>query len=267
MLPASDRLREYLAAEELLVAVFAATLHQNSVWKAASIGVTDRRILCVSEDGEVVTVGYDSICTIRSRQRTTRAFRENDSLLLLGSGTLAAILGLVGVVVLATDIVAPLLVLVIVGGFVLVEYLRRNVDEIQPETILEGAKESLARTSMTEAHISDTRAAILTALTIGATLVAAVGLVGVVFASGRFAILSIIVLLGGIALVSYAYWQGNDFDDIELVRRHETEVSISTDDGRMIHIRSDSSEELTQQLNRLAYTDHIEPDRIDSTRS
>lgn len=193
MSSASDRLRDYPAPEESVVAVYTATLSGSSHWKAASIGLTDRRLLCVADDGEFMTLGYDSICAIQSQPRTTHTYRVRDYRPLLRSGGLVAVLALVGIVAVTASLLVPLLLLVAVGGLVTTAYLRRSTD-------------TTAWDSVTE-------------------------------------------------IIQRAY----DFDAIEIVRHHETEVSISTDDGRTVHLRSGTASDLDRDLSRLSFTDGGEP--------
>lgn len=236
MPPAPDRLGEHLAPEEPLIAVYAATLSENSTWKPVSIGVTDRRMLCVSEDGGFVNVGYDSIATIRSRRRTRRTYRGTDYRLVLGGGGLVAVLGGVGVIALATSALVPVLVLGTVGWLTAAAYLWRN------------GKHRL--------------------LTVGSGAAAVSCFTGIVLLASS-ALVSILALVpvGGLGLIDYARRHKDDFDGIELVRRQKKEVSIGTDDGRTIYVRTDPSEQIGRELSRLAHANDAEPTRIGPVRS
>ncbi|WP_225334395.1 hypothetical protein [Halomicrobium urmianum] len=233
----------------------------NSRWQSASIGLTDRRLLCVADDGGFVTLGYDSICAIRSRSQTRRSYRGTDYGLLLGGGALLAVLGLVGVVALATSALVHFLVLGTVAGLAGVTYLRRNPASADRESIAGLVDEMpvgvdgndvLRRFEYREIDDADVRAVLL--ITSGS--VAALSLLAaVVVASDALVGLATLALLGGLALVDYAFRHRDDADGVEIDRAREAELSIDTADGRTVHVRSEPSAGLGEALSRLAFAD------------
>lgn len=272
MPPAFDQLRKYSDPEEQLVAAYTATLSDKSQWQAASIGLTDRRLLCVADNDGFVTLGYDSISTIRSHPRTTHTYRGNDYRLVLGAGSLLAVLGLGGIVALTTAVVVPLLALGTVGGLAAVVYLRRDATKIKREmvaTLLHrvtdlDSKNILPRSKSREVDTGD----VYNGLLVGSVVLAVGSFIGMVFlASSGFIVLATLVLIGGVAVLDYAHQHKTDFDGIEIIRHHETEVSISTNDGQTIHIRCDLSDNFGQELSRLTFTEEETPARIVSASS
>lgn len=277
----SDQIRTYLGTDEPLLAVYSATLSENSSWETVYVGITDRRLLYVSDGGRVVNIGYNSICAIQSHTRTTHTYRGNDYRLLLSVGSLVTISGFVAVTALTSTLVLPFLLLVSVGGVVSTEYVRRNADEIEWAVVTEyrrtvagvmgtGTRRRIQRlqtrvgglpganalhrfgstvTDRTELH---------QLLLVGGVLVTICGFVGMVFlAPSTLVILGFPVVVAGLALVEYAHRHRNDFEGFEIVRNHEREVSISTDDDRTVYIRSDSSVDLGRELSRLAFTNGL----------
>ncbi|WP_226023558.1 hypothetical protein [Halomicrobium salinisoli] len=261
MSPAPDQLREFSRPEEPLVTVHSGSVSANSRWRSASIGLTDRRLLCVADDGGFVTLGYDSICAIRSRSRTKRSYRGADHGLLLGGGALLAVLGLAGVVALATDALVHLAVLGTVAGLAGVTHLRRTPSSVDRETVAGLADEMPAGVDGTDVmqrleyrEIDD--ADVHWALLIASGSVAALSLLAaVVVASDALVGLATLALLGGLALVDYAFRHRADLEGVEIDREREAELSIDTADGRTVHVRSEPSAGLGEALSRLAFAD------------
>lgn len=263
MPPSADRFRGYLAVREPVLAASTGTLFERSSRSAVSIGLTDRRLLCVTDDGQVLTVDYDAICTIQSRPRTTYPSHERDYQLLLGSGGVIAFLGGLGVVVFATSILVSLLAFVAVGGVISAEYLRRRADECPQGTVTEVAKyvpdavDGAAVQQWTQRVTPvATDEDVLLVGTGGIALVSFAGLV--LLASSGHVVLGVLMLVGGLALVDYSARHRNDLDEVE--RRHEVDVHIDTSADRTIHLRSNPSAEFVQELNRVTFMD----DDVDS---
>ena len=276
-----DQIRTYLGTDEPLLAVYSATLAENSSWETVYIGITDRRLLYVSEGGRVVNIGYNSICAIQSHTRTTHTYRGNDYRLLLGVGSLVTAIGFVAVTALTSTLILPFLLLVTVGGVVSMEYVRRNADDIEWAVMTEyrrtvagvlgaGTRRRIQRLQTRVGGLPGTdalfrfgsaltdRTELHTILLVGSVLVTVCGFVGMVFlAPSTLVILAVPVVVAGLALVEYAHRHRNDFEGFEIVRNHEREVSISTDDDRTVHIRSDSSVDLGRELSRLAFTNGL----------
>lgn len=273
MSPTADKLREYLGPEEPVVARSAGTLSEKSAWNPVSVGLTDRRLLCVAEDGRFVTAGYDAICTIRSRPRTTHTYRGTDHRLLLGMGGLGALLGGIGVLAHTTSVLVFLLGLVTVGGLLVAEYSRRNADELGWETVAEVTDHVPYDGDGTAVRRWYARAVPDAAnehqvLMLGSGALAVVSFAGLVLlASSWLVVAGVLAVVGGSALAEYAYRHAETGNGIEIVRHREMEVSISTDADRTIHLRCDPTEEFVQELSRAAFVDDLDASQLVSPRS
>lgn len=254
----TDRLGEYLAPDERLVTVSDVTLSGDSPREAVSLGLTDRRLLYVSEDGGFTNIEYDAICAVRSRPRTTRTYRGNDHRLLLGIGGLVAILGYVGAIALTTGLLVPILLLATAGSLVSAEYLRRKRAEDERITVTKRIPFDIGDTNRFRRYKRSVSAGEHQLLMIGSGLVALFGAVGVILLASS-ALVFLAAIVGGIALIDYAYRHRHDFDGIEIVRHRETEVSVSTSDGRTVRIRSDESEEIGRELSKLMVSSEENP--------
>lgn len=273
MAPASDQLREYLVPEEPVRAVYAATLSDDSAWEAASVGVTDRRLLCLSEDGAVVSVGYDSMCAIRSRSRSRLTYSGNDYRLLIGGGSFVAAAALLGTVALAATPLVPLLSLLAVGGLAATVHRQRTATTAERTTVDDVAEKLDAAFDGDDAvrryrrHRSDRLGdQEVTPLTTG--LVAVLAFAGLVaFAANPFIPFLVPPLAGGLALIDYAHRHRDELDGIEAVRRREREVEINTDDGRTVRLRSDPSEDIHRELSRVAFAESTDATQVVAPRS
>ena len=255
MAPSAEQLQGYLAPAERLVAVFDATLHETGTRRPVSVGITDRRLLCVAEDGRFVTVGYDSLCTVQRRAWTTRTVQGRDYRLLLAGGGLLTVFGGVGVVALATTLVVPLLTLTAVGGVVSAAFLQRDGTDSMWNPAAGVGKPTLSASSPDPSTGESGPASPRLVLT-GSAVLAVTSLASIILvASGGLVVAATLAVLGGTGIAEYAYRHRGDFDGMELIRRREAELRVSTDDGRTLRVRNDSCEELSRELSRMAYAD------------
>lgn len=232
---ASERLGGYLVADESLEAVTAGKLFGDSSPVAVAIGITDRRLLCLSEDGEFVDVKQDYIASIRSRRRTRLSYRGNDHRLLMGAGGLLAAAAFGGGFSLAWSAHAA-------GGVLAFAAL-----------LAAGASEYVRRQpgDASEHHQQ----------MVGSALLAAVAFVGVVVLTASVVVVPLLSLVtaGGLAVTDYAHRHRSEFEGIELVRRSEKEISVDTVNGRTVRVVIDSGEEIDRELSRLAYVEDRDP--------
>ena len=264
MSPATDRLREYLVPEEPLRGVYAATLSDDSSPTEVSIGVTDRRLLCLSDDGTVLNVGYDSICAIRSRPRSTFTYRGNDYRLLLGGGTMLAVLGFVALVAFTGSSAVPILLLATVGGLAATAFLSwtddvadlATLDDVERRVAADVDVDAVRRVrralpdDVENRHLLLALSALVTALSFAGTLA---------FAASPLVVLFFAPVLGGIGLVEYARRHADEFDGIEIARERARKVRITTDDGRSVRLETDQSSDIDRELSRLAFVDVDDP--------
>lgn len=267
----ADNVRDYLNPDEPLVAEYTGTYSENSMGKPVSVGITDRRVLCVSEGGGATSIGYDSICTIRSYPRVKRTFNVRDFRLFLGGGGLIAIAGLLGVIVFSTTVLVPLLTLLSLGSLGSMEYLRRNLD-VREGMSLPAARQDGGGLDRWHTIRRILGRAIDYADEHRPLLLAGVGLVGIVSFGGAILVassvlvpLSILVLVSGITVMDYAYRHRDDFDGIHVIQQQKREVSISTIAGSSIQLDCDPSDEAHQELSMLVFTNGEAPTRAIST--
>lgn len=265
----ADRLRDCLLAEERLQGVYAATLSDDSAPKEVSVGVTDRRVLCLSDDGTFLNVDYDSICAIRSRPQSTFTYRGNDYRLLLGGGAGLSVLGFVALVAFSSNPAVPILALATVGALVATVSLAVN-DQVAELATLDAVDErtaadfdgvdALRRVERTLPARADGRRVLLSV----SALVAAACLLGIgALAANLLALLFFVPMLGGIGLVEYARRHTGELDGIEIRRERARNVRISTDDGRTVSLAVDPSADVDRELGRLtavaARDDAVQP--------
>lgn len=251
--------------DERLTAVHSARLSEGSAWSDVTLGVSDRRLLWVEDDGQFVTLGFDAISTVRSRPRTTPTYRGIEAPWLLGGGVVAALVCLLGLVVVTARPLEPLLLLVAVAGLAAAASLRRvdDVTEWPPAatvTALVRKYDVEGRFRLDERHHTDVDEP--RRVLVGVSLLAAGGslLALLALAASPLATLFAFGAVGGLAIADYARRRGDDADPVELDWRREQEVSISTTDGRTVRVRTDPSSTLGRELSRVAF---VEPaDRV-----
>lgn len=233
----SDRLRDHLAPDERLTAVHSVRLSEDSAWNPASLGVTDRRLLWVG-GGRAASIDLDYVTAVRSRRRTRPTVRGYGDRLLLGGSGLLAVLCLLGVAALSASPLVPLLSLVTIGGLAATAYLWRSLDEIEWAPVAGTA-----------------------AVAVGSFL----GLVGA--APTVLVPVLVLVAIGSLGVVDATRRRADGSEGIEIRYRQEREVSISTADGRTVHVRCDPSEEIDRELSRVAFVERAEPTAVAQIRS
>jgi hypothetical protein len=233
----ADRLREYLAADERLTAAHAVSLSEGSAWTDVALGVTDRRLLWVGDGGSTASIDLEHVTAVKSRHRTRPTVRGDDRQLALVGGGLFAALCSVGAVALSGSALAPVLALVSVAGLVATTHLWRTLDEVEWAPVAGGAT-----------------------VAVGAFL----GVVAT--AASPLVPLFVLAAIGGLAVVDRAR-RGSDTESLEIDYRHEREVSISTADGRTVHVRTDPATTLDRDLGRQAFVERADRLSIAPARS
>lgn len=234
----SNPLRAHLAPDERLTGAYSVRLSETSAWIPATLGVTDRRLLWVGDGGRAASIDLDYVTAVRSRRRTRPTLRGHGHQLLVGGGGLLATLCLVGVVALSSSPLVPLLSLVTVGGLAATAYLWRTLDEIQWAPVA------------------------------GTALVAGASYLGIVVtAPGALVPLLVLLGIGGVVLVEHGRRRRRASGGRAIRYRHEREVSISTADGRTVHVRCEPSEEIDRELSRRAFVERAEPAAVARVQS
>ncbi|WP_436344215.1 hypothetical protein [Natronorubrum sp. FCH18a] len=229
MRPVEDRFESHLVEGESVRTLDSGRLLEDAIGSRTVIGLTDRRLLCVSTSNEFVDVRYDYICSIRSRERSKVTYRSPD-----GPNRLTHLVaGLVALVVLAVGVVetttASAFQGVVTGGLAAVTIaVAVGIDRVRN------------RPGVARAHEP---------VLVGAGVLALVILVvlGLV-ATSTFAPLFALVTLGGLALVGYAFRYRTDLGNVGFDRRRETHLSINTVDGETIRFVVDVDSELDREL-------------------
>lgn len=256
----TDQLREYVGSGESLEAVYTATLAEQSSRTPVSVGLTDRRLFYVSQDGLFGNVDYDSIATVRSQPRTMRTYCFDDYRLALGLGGFAAVAGFLGAVAVASTLIVPFLLLAGVCGLVTAEYMRRHADDIEwrgEGEISERIEEFDLREAIRRFRGDASGGADLYQLLLLASgLLAIASFVGVVVVTASVAVaVGTALLVGGLGLIDYAYRHRETFEGFEINRHHETTLNISTDDDRTLRFRIDPADDVSKDMSRLAFGD------------
>lgn len=271
----ANEFREYLAPGESVVDAGTGTLLDDSRRREGSIGVTDRRVLFVAEDGGYVDVAQSCISSIRSHPRTTVSSEEARYRLVAAAGALLAVAAVAGAAVLTASALGTALFLVGVGGFVLAEHVRRSGPAVV-WTTLEWVRERLPgrprvadpgspdlggfdrlgvdlggleglRGRMRDAGELDERE--LLTFAFGGVGLAA--LIGPVALAASLAVLPLaLVALGGVGLADYAYRRERVLARDAGSRQREQEVSIHLADGRIVRLRVDAAGRIDRALSR-----------------
>jgi xanthosine utilization system XapX-like protein len=253
----TERLRDCLLAEEPLQGVYAATLSDDSAPKEVSVGVTDRRLLCLADDGTFLDVGYDAICAIRSRPESTFTYRGNDYRLLLGGGAGLSVIGFFALVAFSSNPAVPVLALATVGALVATVLLVWNdrvaelvtLDALDERTAADfDGVDALRRVERALPARADGHRLLLSV----SALVTVVCFAGTVaLTANSLVLLSFLPMLTGIGLVEYARRNADELDGIEIRRERARNVRISTADGRTVTLAVDPSAEIDRELGRL----------------
>ena len=233
-----ETLESLLAPDESVLASTAGRLVDGVDGGESVIAVTDRRLLCLSDDGAFVDVDCGSIRSIRSWSRSRLSYRGIDSDLVVLFGAFAAVASFLAAGVVAAQaagLAGLLLVFVCIGGTLRVAQVRRR-----PGT----------RTLDPDPAVDATVAGGLAVVAFVVIVAAVPGLVTLALVSAT---------LGSLALADHAARNQNEFDGVELIRQSEKELTIHTDDGSPIRLRVDEPTEIDRLLSRHAVDEPAEP--------
>lgn len=263
--------QEYLSPEEIVVETGDGAIGEGSSWRDGFVGLTDRRLLFVSDDGEFTNVDYDHVCSIESRTRRTfteRGFR----LRLLGAfGGFLAFAAFVTMVVLASSAVGTLLAFVAVGGVVVAESLRRAGVDVDWDAIEERLP-GLGRRAVIENAVGDRTKAddggdsgiirqhweseyvyVHQLLLVSAAVFATIAVGGLVAHTGGLLVMvPAVATIVGIAAVDFAVRRIRRLDSVGGSRRDEREVRIQLVNGRDVSVRFDAAARTDRVLSKLA---------------
>ena len=255
----SNEFRDYLAPDEAVVSSAHGTIVDGSFRSPGSIGITERRVLVVTDSDRFLEVTHDAITSIRSRPRSTFTARGVGFRLAVVVGALIGVAGFLGVLFVQARAQAFVFALATVGGAVTAEYVRRvggegerpapgevwgalTTDRGDLGDVLDDV--GLRRSDGSGIGTDDSPVFVLV---LGAvSLVSLFGLVGV---TGRLVVVPLVVVaLAGLALSDYAYRRKKGMDATGEGRRSERSVSIHLVDGRTVNLRVDSTERIDRAL-------------------
>ena len=254
-----NEFRDYLAPDEAVVSSARGTIVDDSFRSPGTIGITERRVLVVTDAEQFLEVSHDAITSIRSRPKSTFTARGIGFRLVVVVGALIAIAGFVGVLAVQSSAQAFLFALATLGGAVTAEYVRRagsagdwpapdevwgalTTDRVSLVDVMADA--GLGRSDGSE--IGNEYSPVFVLVLGAVSLVSLFGLVGV---TGRLVVVPLVVVaLAGLALSDYAYRRTKTLDATGEGRRRERALSIHLVDGRTVTFRVDSSERIDSAL-------------------
>lgn len=244
----------FLAEDEPIVDGVSGKLIDGEYSSEGSIGVTDRRVLFLSEGDRFVDVAHDAIHSIQSRPKTRFTHRGVGYRLLAVLGALVAVAAIPGVIAFETSPTGVVLSFLTLGGAFGAETIRRSG----------GGSTRPPPGQDAEGHPADggwiQRAASVTKyggdgtpVVLFLAYVALLALVGLIAVSGSLLVLlPVLVTLGGAALSDYGVRRKRALDALGRSRRYEREVSIHLADGRRIRLRVDAAEPIDRELSGVA---------------
>jgi len=244
--------RGHLRRDESLAVVDGARLLDDR-GGAASVGLSDDRLLAVTGDG-LFSVDLDGLSTVRSGVDSTVGLRGRDARLLGGVGYCSAVVAFLGVLATAADPLTPALALATVGGALAALHLRRHGVAPNGRTLTDRLRRFDPAASLAEALDAVERrlggragadplgrwGTGVLAVVPFATLVALEGTV--------LPPLFALATLGGFALVVHAVRNGAEFEGIEVVRRPHRTVVATFDDGTALRLRTRPDSPLDREL-------------------
>ena len=234
------RIRSYLDGDESVVRVFEAGSLGYPDEVSATVAITDRRVLYLAADGDVVHMPLAAICSVRSRSHTTRTYEGSDYRLLAGLGSLVLLLSLVGLMALPTPIPVLLLWVLAMAGALGVIGIHEHGERVTSRLTSQGFRTWDERE----------RRIILGGVSGGLATLAVLGMV--VIGAPWLVLATLAGVLGGVLLIGYAHRHREELTGLRVIRRETSEISIGTADGTTISFACDPAEEIERELASLA---------------
>lgn len=247
MTSTTDRLAEYVPADEPLAGVYAAemTVPTDVYRDPVVVGVTDERLVSLSETDEFTSVALDRVTSMRSTRTADVSYRGMDHRLLLAGSLLLGTVALVVAGALLADLLAASLFLLAVGGVLMLSFGHQG----RPAELTE----RLGALDYWEVGAVDDRHRLLA----GGSALTVLGLSGLVAVTPTLAAaalgVAVLLLVGSVWLADYAWRHRGEFDGIERVRRRRTEVRVRTEAGTTLSFLTDATEDLDRALSRGSY--------------
>lgn len=265
MRASADELEAYLAPDESLLDGVPGAVFDDGYRSTGSVGVTDRRVLFVADDGSYLDVAHDAVTSVRSRPRTAVTPSRAGLGTAAALGAVLAVFAAIGVLVLQSDLLAAglasILLAVHVGGVAAAERVRRHGVDRRTLSRLPGTlggrfdgrhpgrlddSRSIAQATAGSAD-GGRELAIL-----GVAVVGLSALVGLIALSGSLLVVPLSMsVLGGVGLTDYGIRRLRDPEAIEGGPRRERDVTIYLVDGRTVNLRVDGAGRFDRDLGAL----------------
>ncbi|SEH14967.1 hypothetical protein SAMN04487967_1854 [Natronorubrum sediminis] len=234
MRPAEKQFTAHLADGESVQDLTSGSVLETPLRGEAAVGVTDRRILCVSNAGEYIAVPFEYICSIHSNRRTRTRYRsdgERSHRTPLWGGLAVLSAASIGLALaFALDVSQILATVALAAGTI---------------AIAAGVQHVRGRSRVNRSYES---------ILVGAGILALAVLAGVaIFVTSVFIPLYALVTVGGLALAAYAARYSDQLEPPRLERRHETFLTINTVDGETVRIVVDANADLARTLATSVY--------------
>ncbi|AGB39457.1 hypothetical protein [Natronococcus occultus] len=224
-----DRLARHVGEDESVRTLASATFLGEPASGPVTVGLTDRRLLCLAEDGAFADVRYEYVSAVRSRPRSRweYRYRTEDALLVGGVGAVLAVIGVlvaVGSAVGAGPLGGALTTTVglVAATAVASTYRAREA------TGLDGADRQLV--------VGAGGCAVLSLAIVAAVVPA--------LSASLFAFATV----GGLAILAAAPRVAAVLEGIELGRSRKTQLTIATVDGGTVRLVLEDDADLGREL-------------------
>lgn len=245
----SERLRTYLASDETVAYVGPGTLRDDVDRMVGTVGVTDDRVVFVSDGVGFVGVAHGSVASVKSRVRTTLTRSGLTARLGVVGGLLLTAAGLAGVALATTGPVAVVVTFLAVGAVGALECVRRYDLDVDRSGLAEAVETRSPRPLFRRQDGRYTHGSNRGHMMVGFGVVAvlALAVLASVAAGPSVALLALVTIVGVAATVR-TYRSVRDLDRRERSHRREREVRIHLVDGRVVRLRVDVGEDLDRAL-------------------
>lgn len=239
-----DRLARHLVGDESVRALATGSFLGEPGSGSVTVGLTDRRVLCVSEGGAETDIRYEYVSSVRSRPqvRWTYRYRADDALLVGAVGAVLAAITLLVAIGSAAG-VGP------VGGAI-------------TTSLAAVAATALAATRRVREAIGLERAIRRLLVGAGVFLLLSIAVLSFLVSSISPSLLAAATVVGLANLVWTPRFVAA-FDGVGLSRTRVTELTIATVDGRAVRLHLEADTDLDRELGAsLARADAASPDRL-----
>lgn len=228
-MPAEDRFASHVVDDESVRVLTTGRLLEGFTPGRLTIGLTDRRLLCVSETGAFTDVRYEYISSVRGRPQTRWEYQYRT-----GDAVLAGL----------------------VGGFLALVFLFVTVGTPSGTGLIDGSLTVALGAVTAVAVVSTQRVRRATGngqanrqLFVGVGLLTLGAFVAAAVASSTVSLPLFALATGcGVVLSAYGPRYAAAFDGIGLRRRRKTRITITTVDGQSIQLVTDVDAELDREL-------------------